>query len=70
MPKLPVPLLETTLKKYEKTLGPLLNNTDLDRVKKIIEKFGASDGLGPKLQLYLLDRREKFDNWVSLYNFT
>lgn len=69
LPKLPVPSLETTLEKYEKTLQPLLNDASRERLKNLIEKFGGSGGLGPKLQLYLLQKQQKTDNWVSRENF-
>ncbi|KAK4881451.1 hypothetical protein RN001_004770 [Aquatica leii] len=65
LPKLPVPQLEQTLMKYEKTMRPLLDETGRERLKNIIEKFGRPDGIGPRLQLYLLDRQQKLDNWVS-----
>lgn len=50
------------MKKYEKTLQPLLKEQEQQRVHSIIEKF--ANGLGVKLQLYLLNRRERMDNWV------
>lgn len=62
LPKLPVPPLEETLKKYEKALHTLLNEEEQKRVHSIVENFAS--GLGAKLQLYLLNRREKMDNWV------
>lgn len=65
LPKLPVPPLERTLEKYEKTLQPLLNEASKERLRNIIEKFGGPGGLGPKLQLYLLQRQQKTDNWVG-----
>lgn len=64
LPKLPIPPLEQTLKKYEKTMRPLLDEAGRTRLKTLIEKFGGEGGLGPKLQLYLLDRQQKLDNWV------
>lgn len=63
LPKLPVPLLDATLAKYERNLAPLLSQTELDKVRRIIEQF--KDGLGPKLQLYLENKRESDVNWVS-----
>ncbi|KAJ8978412.1 hypothetical protein NQ317_008487 [Molorchus minor] len=67
LPKLPLPPLERTLEKYEKTLRPLLKEHEQDRLHNIIEKFGAPGGLGPKLQLYLMERREKMENWADEY---
>lgn len=66
MPKLPVPPLEQTLAKYEKTMQPLLNEKERDKLKQLIEKFGGPGGLGPRLQLYLLDQQQKLDNWVII----
>nr|CAH7750026.1 unnamed protein product [Callosobruchus chinensis] len=67
LPKLPLPPLQNTLKKYEKTLRPLLSDQEHEKVQKIIEKFGGSGGIGVKLQLYLANRREKVDNWAYEY---
>lgn len=65
LPKLPVPPLEQTLAKYEKTMRPLLDNNRRAKLRTLIEDFGREGGLGRKLQLYLIDRREKTDNWVN-----
>ncbi|XP_050501870.1 choline O-acetyltransferase [Diabrotica virgifera virgifera] len=67
LPKLPVPPLENTLRKYEKTLQPLLSDQEKERIHKIIEEFGKPGGHGSKLQLYLENRREKLDNWAYEY---
>ncbi|VEN58237.1 unnamed protein product [Callosobruchus maculatus] len=69
LPKLPLPPLQNTLKKYEKTLRPLLTEQEHEKVQKIIEKFGGPGGIGVKLQLYLANRREKVDNWVRLFEY-
>lgn len=63
LPKLPLPSLETTLEKYEKHLSPLLDEDGRSRVRDIIKDFGNT--LGPKLQLYLLEKQKRNDNWVS-----
>ncbi|XP_060527166.1 choline O-acetyltransferase-like isoform X1 [Cylas formicarius] len=55
------------MKKYSKTLQPLLDEKEYERIRRIIEKFAGAGGLGPKLQLYLMDRREKMDNWAYEY---
>lgn len=62
LPKLPVPSLEKTLEKYEKHLEPILDENGKKRAKNIIDEFRSN--LGPKLQLYLLERQQKYDNWV------
>ncbi|CAH0553094.1 unnamed protein product, partial [Brassicogethes aeneus] len=67
LPKLPLPPLNVTLQKYEKTLRPLLNQNEQARLRKIIEKFGGPEGLGQKLQIYLENRKEKLDNWAYEY---
>lgn len=59
-----MPDLQVTLEKYEKHLQPLLDDTGKARVHEIIQKFGGPEGLGPKLQLYLLEKQKKEDNWV------
>lgn len=58
--------MEQTLAKYEKTMQPLLNEKERDKLKQLIEKFGGPGGLGPRLQLYLLDQQQKLDNWVII----
>lgn len=65
LPKLPVPPLEKTLEKYKKTMIPLLNEKQMEKLNNIVEKFGSPGGIGPRLQLYLIDRQKKLDNWVS-----
>jgi pyrroloquinoline quinone (PQQ) biosynthesis protein C len=66
LPKLPVPSLEQTMDKYEYTMRPLLNTEEQRKLKHLIEKFSGPGCLGRQLQLYLLDRQEKMDNWVSV----
>lgn len=63
LPKLPVPQLMKTMEKYEKTLRPLLDESEQKNIKIMIEDF--CNGLGPKLQLYLLEKQKICDNWVS-----
>ncbi|ERL85815.1 hypothetical protein D910_03230 [Dendroctonus ponderosae] len=65
LPKLPVPPLEDTMRKYLNTLRPLLNEHEHEQVKKIVDTFAGDGGLGRKLQLYLLKRRENMDNWKA-----
>lgn len=64
LPKLPVPTLEHTMERYLETMKPVLKPAQHDKLRKIIENFTSLNGLGPKLQLYLLNRYEKLDNWV------
>ncbi|XP_076259622.1 choline acetyltransferase isoform X1 [Rhynchophorus ferrugineus] len=67
LPKLPIPPLEDTMQKYLKTMQPLLNEKDHGKLTNIVNKFSGEGGLGRKLQLYLLDRREKMENWAYEY---
>ncbi|KAB0800227.1 hypothetical protein PPYR_05967 [Photinus pyralis] len=67
LPKLPIPSLEQTLTKYEKTLQPILDESKQERLKKLIENFGSPAGIGPRLQLHLIDKSEKLDNWAYKY---
>lgn len=69
LPKLPVPPLDDTMQKYLNNLRPLLIEHEHEQVKKIVDKFAGDSGLGRKLQLYLLNRRENMDNWVSAIPF-
>ncbi|XP_050294303.1 choline O-acetyltransferase, partial [Anthonomus grandis grandis] len=67
LPKVPVPLLEDTIRKYLKTLRPLLSEEEHADITKIAENFASEGGLGRKLQLYLLNRQEKMENWAYDY---
>ncbi|CAG9860188.1 unnamed protein product [Phyllotreta striolata] len=55
------------MKKYERTLKPILTEPEHERVSKIIAEFGKPGGHGSKLQLYLESRREELDNWAHEY---
>lgn len=69
LPKLPVPTLEHTMECYLETMKPILKPAQHDKLRQIIENFAGPGGLGPKLQLYLENRREKLDNWVIFLFF-
>ncbi|XP_044760745.1 choline O-acetyltransferase [Coccinella septempunctata] len=65
LPKLPLPLLEQTLAKYEKTMQPLLDEKGQMKLRNIIREFGEK--LGPRLQLYLLEQQRLKENWAYDY---
>ncbi|KAK5729106.1 Carnitine O-acetyltransferase mitochondrial [Elasticomyces elasticus] len=67
LPKLPVPTLEETAKRYLKSIHPLLSQTEYEQSKKAVDSFVSSNGIGQKLQKRLLSRREdpKHNNWLS-----
>ncbi|KAL3280420.1 hypothetical protein HHI36_017902 [Cryptolaemus montrouzieri] len=67
LPKLPVPSLQQTLSKYEKTMRPLLNEKEQDKLRALIKNFGDDGKLGPRLQLYLLEQQKKMENWSYTY---
>lgn len=65
LPKLPVPLLDRTMKLYLETLKPILNEKQHEHVKRLVADF--TSGRGPMLQEILIERREQYDNWVRIY---
>lgn len=66
IPKLPVPTLEETAKRYLKSVHPLLTTSEFQSTTKAVEEFIQPGGIGSKLQEKLLARREdpKHKNWL------
>lgn len=66
LPKLPVPTLEETSKKYLKSVHALLNNVEYENTKKAVEDFLRSGGQGEELQKRLIARRDdpQHKNWI------
>lgn len=66
LPRLPVPTLEETAKRYLKTLHPLLSADEFAASKKAVDDFVKPGGVGRELQEKLLARREdpKTKNWI------
>ncbi|KAF4125320.1 hypothetical protein GMORB2_4160 [Geosmithia morbida] len=66
LPKLPVPTLEETGKRYLKSLRPLLSTSEFETSKKAVEEFIKPGGVGSTLQEKLIALREKPDtkNWL------
>lgn len=66
LPRLPVPTLEETSKKYLKSVHPLLNNVEYDNTEKAVNEFIQSGGQGEELQKRLVARRDdpKHKNWI------
>ncbi|KAH9871050.1 hypothetical protein J1614_006624 [Plenodomus biglobosus] len=66
LPKLPVPTLEETAKRYLKSVHPLLSETEYNATTKAVEEFVAPGGPGEKLQKRLVARREnpEIKNWI------
>uniref|UniRef100_A0A7N8WNN5 Choline O-acetyltransferase n=1 Tax=Mastacembelus armatus TaxID=205130 RepID=A0A7N8WNN5_9TELE len=67
LPKVPVPPLKQTLDTYLKCVQHLVTEEQFKKTKAIVEKFGASGGVGETLQKKLLERRDKTTNWVYDY---
>jgi len=66
LPRLPVPTLEETAKRYLKSVHPLLSETEYNQTTKAVEEFVAPGGPGEKLQKRLVQRREQpgTKNWI------
>ncbi|KAI9293906.1 acyltransferase ChoActase/COT/CPT [Neoconidiobolus thromboides FSU 785] len=67
LPKLPVPELEATLKKYIKTVKPLVSEEQYQNTLKVVEKF--QNEVGPELQKRLQARasNESILNWLDAW---
>ncbi|KAF5307235.1 hypothetical protein FQR65_LT06951, partial [Abscondita terminalis] len=63
LPKLPVPPLEQTIRKYKEKMKTLLTSEQYYRLETITKSFLEDSNLGPKLQDFLLNRQERLDNW-------
>ncbi|KFA71731.1 hypothetical protein S40288_09339 [Stachybotrys chartarum IBT 40288] len=66
LPRLPVPTLEETAKRYLKSLHPLLSDTEYEASKKAVQDFIKPGGVGSKLQEKLVAKREdpNTKNWI------
>lgn len=63
LPKLPVPALDDTVKRYLRSVRPLLNDEEYPRMEKLAEEF--RNGIGLKLQRYLKLKSWWASNYVS-----
>lgn len=66
LPRLPVPSLDETAKRYLKTLRPLLSPAEYEVSEKAVQEFIRPGGVGSKLQEKLTARREDANtkNWI------
>lgn len=66
LPKLPVPTLEETAKRYVKSLHPLLSDSEFQDSEKAVADFIKPGGAGEELQKRLIARREdpNVKNWI------
>jgi carnitine O-acetyltransferase len=67
LPRLPVPTLEETAKRYLKSVHPLLSKNEYDATTKAVNEFVAPGGPGETLQKRLEARREnpEMRNWIA-----
>ena len=67
LPRLPVPTLEETAKRYLKSVHPLLSPTEYAQTEKAVHAFVAPGSFGHTLQKRLNDRRDdpQMKNWLS-----
>jgi carnitine O-acetyltransferase len=66
LPRLPVPTLEVTAKRYLKSVHPLLSAPEYETTKTAVEEFVKPGSIGEELQKRLVARREdpKNKNWI------
>lgn len=66
LPRLPVPTLEETSKRYLNSVHPLLNNSEYENTKNAVHEFTKPGGVGHELQRRLQARRDdpKHKNWI------
>ena len=66
LPRLPVPTLEETSQRYLKSVHPLLNPSEYENAKKVVEEFISPGSIAHELQKRLQARREdpKHKNWI------
>lgn len=66
LPRLPVPSLEETSKRYLKSVKPILNDSEFTATRKAVEAFTKTGSIGLELQKRLIARRDdpKHKNWI------
>lgn len=59
-----MPDLQLTLEKYLRCVMPIVSDEVYRKTEQLARQFGASGGVGEKLQRILLQAAEEKDNWV------
>jgi hypothetical protein len=67
LPSLPLPTLEETLNVYLESLKPFLNQLEFLETEQSIHNF--KNGIGKKLQFFLLEKAKRERNWVNSLNY-
>jgi hypothetical protein len=65
LPKLPVPDLSETLKKYLNCIKSIRDEQAYNRTETIVNEFLKPNGMGEQLQRILLKKAEESENWVN-----
>ncbi|XP_023236840.1 carnitine O-acetyltransferase-like [Centruroides sculpturatus] len=65
LPRQPVPPLKPSLNKYLKGVKPLLTQDEFHKTEKLVNEFASPGGVGEKLHSILIERYNKFDNWIE-----
>ncbi|CAG0889904.1 unnamed protein product [Cyprideis torosa] len=65
LPRLPVPPLESTLKKFLKTVRPHVDEDEFQTTEKLVAEFGRPGGIGQELQVMLEQRARQTENWLA-----
>ena len=67
LPKLPVPTLEETSKKYLRSIRPLVDDDQYKKTERFVAEFVKPGGFGEVLQHRLVERAstKAIDNWLD-----
>ncbi|KAF1811617.1 acyltransferase ChoActase/COT/CPT [Eremomyces bilateralis CBS 781.70] len=67
LPRLPVPTLDETAKRYLKSVRPLISKSEFQSTQKAVEEFVRPGGQGEALQSRLVARRDdpNVRNWIA-----
>lgn len=63
LPQLPVPALKDTMNRYLLSVRPLMDDNEYQKMEKLVDDF--KQGIGPKLQRYLILKSWWSTNYVS-----
>eukprot|EP01063_Lacrimia_lanifica_P024950 TRINITY_DN32750_c0_g1_i1.p2 TRINITY_DN32750_c0_g1~~TRINITY_DN32750_c0_g1_i1.p2 ORF type:complete len:670 (+),score=285.92 TRINITY_DN32750_c0_g1_i1:88-2097(+) len=65
LPRLPIPKLEDTCKRYIDTVAPLLNSSELEKTKGVVSEFQTGSGKGLHDSLIARDKMNKHTSYIS-----
>ncbi|XP_061430953.1 carnitine O-palmitoyltransferase 2, mitochondrial-like isoform X1 [Lethenteron reissneri] len=65
LPRLPIPKLEDTVRRYLAAQRPLLNDEEYSQTERIARKFEAGDGQELHKELLALDKQNKKSSYIS-----